>query len=88
MAKFRKKPVVIEAVQWTGTNTDFVLAFTRGRASVRNQSVCAGDAHVLILDAGDITMRVEPNDWMLRDVTGCVYVCPAALFAELYEAVE
>jgi hypothetical protein len=25
--KFRKQPVVIEAVQWTGSNLDEVLAF-------------------------------------------------------------
>ena len=25
--KFRKKPVVIEAIQWTGTNTDMIAMF-------------------------------------------------------------
>ncbi len=33
--KFRKKPVVIEAIQWTGVNADMILGFTLGRASVR-----------------------------------------------------
>jgi hypothetical protein len=36
--RYRKKPIVIEAVQWTGTNADEVLGFTLGRASVRDES--------------------------------------------------
>lgn len=28
MAKYRKKPVVIEAVQWRGDNLEEVIAFT------------------------------------------------------------
>lgn len=31
--QFRKKPVVIEAVQWTGDNLDAIMAFCAGNAT-------------------------------------------------------
>ena len=31
--KYRKKPVVIEAMQWTGANLDAVLSFCSGDAT-------------------------------------------------------
>jgi hypothetical protein len=32
--QFRKKPVVIEAVQWTGDNLDAIMAFCAGNATL------------------------------------------------------
>ena len=37
MTKYRKKPVVIEAIQWTGDNLREVITFTDGPPDVRTQ---------------------------------------------------
>ena len=49
MAQYRKKPIVIEAVCWTGTNVDEVLGFTMGHASVRDESFQRDRPRVLVI---------------------------------------
>ena len=36
MPKYRKKPVVIEAIQWTGKNTEEIAEFINGRTLLRS----------------------------------------------------
>lgn len=33
--KYRKKPVVIDAIQWTGDNYAEIFKFTQGKAYIR-----------------------------------------------------
>lgn len=44
MPKFRKKPVVIEAIQWTGTNRVECAQFVRGsQLSIDDELLFPGD---------------------------------------------
>ena len=88
MPKFRKKPVVIEAVQWTGrASYDAVSAFV-----TRDDDVC----FVNPLDPGGYveiptpegTMKATAGDWIIRGVAGEIYPCKPDIFAATYEAVE
>ena len=89
MAKYRKKPVVIEAVQWTGTNADDVLAFTLGRASVRDESFRFLNPleRVLIIETLEGAMRAESGDFIFCGVKGEFYPCKPDIFALTYEQV-
>lgn len=46
MTKYRKKPVVIDALLWTGSNLDDVLAFCCGDATY--EQMAKGSAAVVI----------------------------------------
>lgn len=81
--RYRKRPVTVDAVRWTGANMDEVAAF-------------AGDAwpgHVapnppaddLIVDTLEGEMRCQPGDWLIRSVVGEFYPCKADVFASTYE---
>ena len=79
MPKFRKKPVEIEAVQWTGTNAPEVLDFigTTGRMSADGS---------LFIDTLEGTMRAYSGDWIIRGVKGEFYPCKPEIFTATYEA--
>ena len=88
MAKFRKKPVVIEAVQWTGDGFDSRplpewLVHAIGELIVQPKG--ADELTVRTLE-GDHTAR--PGDWIMRGVKGELYPCKPDIFALTYEPVE
>lgn len=96
MAKFRKKPVVINAVHWTGDNLKEVIEFTgkHPRWDEWFQSWETYEDHVR--QSGGIfkiltlegTMSAAPGDWIIKGVNGEVYPCKPDIFEKTYEAVH
>lgn len=89
MAKFRKKPVVIEAVQWQGHNVDEVGNFMGSLVIGINKLSAAGvtEGSVLI-DTLEGTMTASPGDWIIKGVQGEFYPCKPDIFGQTYEEVE
>lgn len=86
MAKYRKKPVVIEAVQWQGDNRQEVLDFDKGIEWVAGPGdFHTGDIYVPTLEG---RMHASVGDYIIRGVAGEVYPCKADIFAATYDAVE
>ena len=84
MAKYRKKPVFIEAMQWTGKNTSAVQAFGR-----RIQRIFDGRklAYLLIHTLkGEVA--AYKNDWIIRGEKGEFYPVKNNIFLETYEPVK
>lgn len=81
--KYRKKPVVIEAVQYDGT---FPLDFLGEAENVRASSVIGDDA--VLIETLEGTMRAEKGDWIIRGVKGELYPCKPDIFEATYEAAE
>jgi hypothetical protein len=83
MAKFRKKPVVIEAVQWDGkfTTLEPIMDGVRG-TTVLGQSFTDDALEIETLEG---TMRAEIGDWIIRGVKGELYPCKPDIFAATYE---
>lgn len=87
MTAFRKRPVVIEAVRWTGDNIEAVFTFM---APVRPIYVGGefNDADDLIaIDTLEGRMIAGKGDWIIRGVAGELYPCKPDIFAATYEAV-
>src|SRR3989304_1756034 len=68
--KYRKKPVVIDAVQWTGNNLKDVAAL--GGAREYGQDFI-GDNLIINTLEGDMTANV--GDWIIKGVKGELYPC-------------
>lgn len=87
--KYRKKPVVIEAVQFTGDNGDEVIAFTDGAARLES-AACYGDGppYLVMIDTLEGRMCAGRDDWIIRGVQGEFYPCKPGIFAETYEPAE
>lgn len=81
--KFRKRPVVINAIMWTGGNSDDIVKFCGGAASVDDMA-SGRQAMVIATLEGD--MAAMPGDWIIRGVKGEFYPCKPDIFALTYEA--
>ena len=86
MAKYRKKPVVIEAEQMTD---DFV---TKHFGTVHYSGLFFAQAEngpwyceIRTLEG---TMRADMGDWIITGIKGEKYPCKPDIFAATYEAVE
>lgn len=94
MARFRKKPVVIEAVQWTGVNFQEVSDFIRISSGTDSRLPNAkGDFAIITLEDGSnesysVQHVASMNDWIIRGVANEVYACKPSIFDCTYEAVE
>lgn len=82
MAKFRKKPVVVEAVQWTGANFAEVAQLSYNIMGPYGQE----DAH-LEISTLEGRMTANKGDWIIKGVKGEVYPCKPDIFEATYEPV-
>lgn len=83
MRRFRKKPIVIEAVRFTGRNYQTVFDFIGDGAVGKHSS--SGRIYLPTLEG---TMEVSPGDWVIRGVKGEYYPCKPDIFETSYEPVE
>ena len=83
--EFRKKPVVIQAVQWTGDNGDEVQKF------LFNGNTHAADGWVKgqYVEIGTLEglMVASIGDWIIRGVNGEHYPCKPDIFNKTYDEV-
>ena len=92
--QFRKKPVVISAIQWTGENLVDVIHFTDGRPP-NNKSSHAGmmwDQYVDVVRKDGLKiftmegkMDASIGDWIIKGVKGEHYPCKPEIFALTYD---
>jgi len=95
MAKFRKKPVVIEAFQLTWETTTgqhpvptwFIEAMNEKKVSVGYTEKIHNTqwAKIQTLEG---EMTANPNDWIICGVNGEIYPCKPDIFEKTYEKVE
>ena len=77
--KFRKKPVIIEAVQW----------FKDGdHPAVRLSRFAQVSGRVGVIDTLEGGHIVCPGDWIIKGVKGEFYPCKPDIFEATYERVE
>ena len=82
----KKKPVIIQAVQWNGYNKDEILSFAGDKT--RFISVDSNDFPVLFIKTLEGDMRAQIGDYILCGVRGEFYPCDREIFEEVYEVVE
>jgi hypothetical protein len=85
MPKFRKKPVVIEAVHWTGENYKDIYSFLESHGMM---DVVRGEWGNLFIPTLEGEMIASPGDWIIRGVQGEFYPCKPDIFEETYEPVD
>ncbi len=80
MAKYRKKPVVIDAVKWTGTNLGDLTDFMHDAYSV--------DGEKIEIHTCEGVMTADVGDWIIKGVEGEFYPCKPSIFKATYELVN
>jgi hypothetical protein len=92
--KFRKKPVVIEAFQWSGTHfngaarwlLEAITSNETGYEPAVGEIRHVGDQ--LRIGTLEGPMLASPGDWIIRGIKGELYACKPDVFALTYESVE
>lgn len=80
MSKYRKKPVVIEAVQLCGNNIQEVLKFA-------NSSFLDKDSCTLKIGTLEGDMVANSGDYIIQGVNGEFYPCKPDIFDKTYKKV-
>lgn len=84
--KYRKKPVVIEAFQWTGDEKQtedpkwIVDAMKAGIVKVKYP--------ILQINTLEGLMSAQPGDWIIRGISGEIYPCKPKIFENSYDLAE
>jgi hypothetical protein len=90
--QFRKKPIVIDAIQWDGNNTGEVLTFCKMNATLRKLE--DGITCAIIVETLESNQHVETRhcasigDYICKGVKGEFYPCKPDIFEVTYEKVE
>lgn len=80
IAKYVKKPVTIEAVQWTGDNIDEIREFAGDVVSYEDS--------VMRLSTPEGTVVASVDDYIIKGIDGEFYPCKPDIFVRTYDGVS
>ena len=79
--KFRKKPVIIEAIQYDGSKENIANILKLGN------SIMLYSDH-LVIKTLEGNHRADKGDWVIKGVKGELYPCKPDIFNLTYEPVR
>lgn len=81
MMKYRKKPVIVEAMQW------FPLIRING-VDIHTVNIAGHEVEGATIKTLEVVMQIRPGDWVITGVEGEIYSCKDSIFKATYELVE
>lgn len=88
MAKYRKKPVVIEAVQWDGSEDSTYEVMKWCNSDKVFHAIGPGTLEEITIDTLEGEMCASVGDWIIRGIKGELYPCKPDIFAATYEPAD
>lgn len=99
--KYRKKPVVIEAIQWTGENVEEIKSFAGTSAVISyyflptkfsikfevSSTPVKGSYIGLTIHTLEGDMQASFGDYIIQGINGEFYPCKPDIFEKTYERV-
>jgi hypothetical protein len=82
MAKFRKKPVVIEAVLWDGSIGSLEEIELFDDAGVINTNLSKNELQIVTSEG---VMTASQGDWVIKGIKGEFYPCKPDIFEATYD---
>jgi len=81
MAKFRKKPIVIEAIQLSVDNIDEIMDFCGNK--VKSHPLTG-----IVIETLEGNMLASKGDYIIKGIKGEFYPCKPDIFEMTYEPVD
>jgi len=81
--KYIKKPIEVEAIEFTGVNKLDVIEFTNGKAKVVPMSMTLHSAMIIPTLEGD--HRADVGDFIIKGGMGEFYPCKPDIFEMTYD---
>jgi hypothetical protein len=91
MTQYRKKPVVVEAMQWNGKNFNEIESFTNNKVryySYYDKNEYGENKNILVIPTLEGDMSAMIGDYIIRGIKGEFYPCKPDIFEATYEKVE
>lgn len=90
MAKYKKKPVVIDAIQFNGVNDylEIVRLYNIERPTLSAEEVFEYRTPIMLISTLEGTMAANPGDYIIKGVNGEYYPCKPDIFEKTYEKAE
>ena len=88
MGQYRKKPVVIEAVQFTGENAEELRAWSNQTPHVLGPLQVGETKEPSVTRLWVNTKDASVGDWIIKGVAGEFYLCKPDIFEQTYEEVS
>lgn len=83
---WRKKPVVVEAFEWTGIPGPFPVDWIQAPLREGNAAIVERRRRIgLEIATLEGTMRAEPGDWIIKGTRGELYPCKPDAFSDTFE---
>jgi len=88
--KYRKSPVEIEAIQWSGNNEQEINKFSGGKVNrhIAYEGNTPIETDYLSINTLEGTMTANINDYIIKGVKGEFYPCKPDIFALTYDKVD
>jgi hypothetical protein len=81
IGRYRKKPVIIEAIQWDGTHGGADAIASAFGVDAKRLEFGNGVLDVVTLEG---SLSASPGDWIIRGIKGELYPCKPDIFAATY----
>lgn len=81
--KVRKKPVTVDAIQFTGSNFKELEEFMPDTQGFINEKY----PNILTIQTLEGNMTAQINDWIIKGVKGEYYPCKPDIFEITYEVI-
>ena len=88
MSKYRKKPVVIEAVQVEPDNINELMKLSNGGSRDATYLWEDGKLDHIVVKTLEGTMIASLHDYLIKGVSGELYPCKPDIFDKTYEPAE
>lgn len=88
MKKYRKKPIVVEAIQWTGKNVEEIESFVGLKLKKVMSLFVKGEISLLIIPTLEGEHEASIRDWIIKGIKGEFYPCKPDIFEATYEEVK
>jgi len=86
--QFRKKPVIIEAIKWSGCNPVPVANFMKDMDFQKQHYEMRSEWDYVLIKTLEGDMKADKNDWIIKGINGEFYPCKPDIFLKTYEPVS
>lgn len=83
--KYRKKPIVIEAIQWNGKNFEEIVSQFGAKDNIVRHFMINNALEIITLEGN---MIANKGDYIIKGVNGEVYPCKPDIFEKTYEELK
>lgn len=89
MAKYRKRPVVIEAQEFKGSSTHvWAINGWIKNGEYIDPTIVTCDITSMTIDTLEGAMIANPGDYIIKGINGEFYLCKPDIFEKTYELVN